>query len=78
MMKLDQKIWFNKDIEDAIKRRKLYNRQRRNEHDTRKQEELKTVQSIVKIEITKHEKKLPKDIKQDKNNKKAIGCNQHT
>ena len=25
-----QKIWFNKDIEDAIKRRKLYNRQRRN------------------------------------------------
>ena len=25
-----QKIWFNKDIEDAIKRRKLYNGQRRN------------------------------------------------
>ena len=73
-----QKIWFNKDIEDAIKRRKLYNRQRRNEQDTRKQEELnnlymkqkKKVQSMVKIEITKHEKKLTKDIKQDKNNKK--------
>ena len=73
-----QTIWFNKDIEDAIKRRKLYNRQRRNERDTRKQEEFtnlymmqkKKVQSMVKIEITKHEKKLTEDIKQDKNNKK--------
>ena len=25
-----QKMWFNKDIEDAIKRRKLYYIQRRN------------------------------------------------
>ena len=38
-----QKIRFNKDIEDAIKRRKLYNRQRRNKHDGRKQEELNNI-----------------------------------
>ena len=35
-----EKIWFNKDIEQAIKLRKLYNRQRRNEQDQARYEEL--------------------------------------
>ena len=73
-----EKIWFNKDIEQAIKLRKLYNRQRRNELDQARYEELsnlymkqkKQVQTMVKLEVTKHEKKLTKDIKQDKSNKK--------
>ena len=73
-----EKIWFNKDIEQAIKLRKLYNRQRRNEQDQARYEELsnlymkqkKQVQTMVKLEVTKHEKKLTKDIKQDKSNKK--------
>ena len=74
----EDNIWFNKDIEKAIKTRKLYNRQKRNESDHIKKQDLeqkyqkqkREVQKLIKLEVTKHERRITTEIKNDKSHRK--------
>ena len=71
-------IWFNEEIRKEIKKRKEYNRNWRNstneeEKERRKELYLKQkdlTKNKIKVEITKHEEKITKEIKTDKNNRK--------
>ena len=74
----EDNIWFNKDIEKAIKTRKLYNRQKRKESDHIKKQDLeqkyqkqkREVQKLIKLEVTKHERRITTEIKNDKSHRK--------
>ena len=70
--------WFTREIENNIKLRKHYNRQRRNAPNEEEMhvwracylEQKNTVMSMVKTAITDHELKITEEIKQNANSKK--------
>ena len=70
-------IWMNKEIKNEIKERKKYNKLKRyclnnqeSDHYEKKYIEHKTkVQSLIKEEITKYEKRITEEIKADKSKK---------
>ena len=67
--KKEENAWLNKEIKNAIKLRKSYNRQKRNENNEVKKnvlgnlynEQKKRVQSLIRDAITKHEIKTTKE-----------------
>ena len=74
----EDNIWFNKAIEKAIKTRKLYSRQKRKESDHIKKHDLeqkyqkqkREVQKLIKLEVTKNERRITTEIKNDKSHRK--------
>jgi len=77
-----EKPWFTEDIRREIKKRKYLNRERRNESDVVIKEMKKAeytaqknkVQNMIKEEISKYEKRIAKDLKEDRSRKKVWDC----
>jgi len=77
-----EKPWFNENIREEIKKRKVLNRERRNESNIENREQKKfayekqksKVQNMIKNEISKFEEKIAREIREDKSKKQVWKC----